>query len=142
MKHSQSKFPDTIFCLQNFCDDVSTFDKRIKGKDYYVLSGTFNTIGKNSKASWERFIFKIILNMFILCRKGIGFNLLSTYADHPLKGLYHVDPRIVYDWCKRKLSRFVTLVEDRPLYEFTMFAYKEDFVKSLYSRPFAKYFRN
>ena len=54
--------------------------------------------------------------------------------------LYYGDPRRFYDWCKTNLPRFVTVVSDYALYEFSVLVYKPAFVRSLHTQEFERYF--
>ena len=141
---ARAKFPESEFLLQNMGEDFDRLEARGNGKDYYVLSGTFNPMNETPVKEWEEFVLKVIGNMFRACRKGIAFNLLTSYSHEARrsKSLYYSDPKIVYDWCKTHLSRFVTVIEDTPLYEFTVLVYKEEFIRSLYASGFDKYFRS
>jgi SAM-dependent methyltransferase len=138
----QAKFGRDRFVIQDIAASLDTFDPAVKGCDFYVQSGAFNAIGGASLAEWELFVDTAVENMFAMCGKGIGFNMLSTYSDPEMRnpGLYYADPRAIYDRCKR-LSRFVTLISDGPLYEFTVLVYRKEYVKILYpSAEFGKYF--
>ena len=55
-----------------------------------------------------------------LSKKGFGFNLLSTYVDWKEDHLYYGDPLFFFDFCKRHVSRYVSLLHDYPLYEWTI----------------------
>ena len=45
-------------------------------------------------------------------RRGLAFNLLTTYVDWRKDDLYYADPGRYFDFCRRELSRYVTLVHD------------------------------
>ena len=57
-----------------------------------------------------------------LATKGFAFNALTSYsdADRRRDDLHYADPLHWFDYCKRSHSRFVTLLHDYPLYEFTL----------------------
>ena len=56
--------------------------------------------------------------------KGISFNLLTKYADYEADNLYYGDPLYFFDYCKRNLSKYVTLLHDYELYEWTILVKK------------------
>ena len=58
-------------------------------------------------------------------RIGFSFNLLTSYVDWEEDHLYYGDPGVFFEYCKRKHSRFVTLLHDYPLYEWTIAVRKE-----------------
>jgi len=39
--------------------------------------------------------------------------------------LYYADPIFLFEHCRRTFSRFVSLIHDYPLYEFTILVRKE-----------------
>jgi len=140
---SKNKFPDCIFTEQDISRNVHELDHNIKGKDYYVLCGTFNPIGDVDKTTWDEFIFHSIENIFHLAKKGIAFNFLTIYSDENLKlnNLYYSDPKMIYDWCYKNLSRFITLSSNQPFYEFTVLVYKQEYIRELHPEgEFEKYF--
>ena len=62
-----------------------------------------------------------------LSTKGFAFNLLTRYSDSELMrpDLYYADPLFLFDYCKNKYSRLVSIIHDYPLYEFTVLVRKE-----------------
>ena len=62
-----------------------------------------------------------------LSRKGFAFNVLTKYSDREFMrdDLYYADPIFLFEHCRRKFSRFVSLIHDYPLYEFTILVRKE-----------------
>ena len=63
-----------------------------------------------------------IADLAALGRRGFAFNALTRYsdADRRRPDLYYADPLELFDRCKRTYSRFVALLHDYPLYEFTI----------------------
>ncbi len=88
--------------------------------DYSFVSGTFNVRMDASDEVWTEYIKSMIANLAAHSSKGFAFNLLSTYVDWKQGNLYYGDPLFFFDYCKRNVSRYVTLVHDYPLYEWTM----------------------
>jgi len=60
-----------------------------------------------------------------MSRAGFAFNCVSHYVDYRVPTLYYADPLRFFDHCKRRYSRFVSLLHDYPLYEFTILVRKE-----------------
>lgn len=88
--------------------------------DYSFTSGIFNVKLGHDENSWCRYVESILLNMQQYSRRGFAFNLLSTYVDYREDHLFYGDPLYFFDFCKRNCSRFVTLLHDYPLYEWTI----------------------
>lgn len=138
----KKKFPSQHFVCTSIIDSIKKLKRIIGGYDYYCLSGTFHTKLDNSIEKWEEFVLKSIRNMFDLAKKGIAFNFLTSYSTFYDKSLYYCDPCVIFNWCMKNLSRFIAIRHDIPLYEFTVFVYKESFIKDKYYEPeFQKYFK-
>lgn len=88
--------------------------------DYTTTSGIFNVKFDHQQVSWENYIKHTLKNMFDHSSKAISFNLLTKYVDFEAENLYYADPSYFFDFCKKNLSRYVTLLHDYPLYEWTI----------------------
>jgi SAM-dependent methyltransferase len=90
--------------------------------DYVIGSGIFNVKMGFSDNQWHQYILETLdrFNRFSL--KGFSFNVLTIYSDLEKRrpDLHYADPLYLFDYCKKNYSRFVTLVHDYPLYEFTI----------------------
>ena len=94
--------------------------------DYSFISGTFNVKLKVSNEMWTEHIKETLMNVAAMSKKGFSFNALSVYIDWKQEDLYYADPFLFFDFCKRKFSRYVSLLHDYPLFEWTMIVRKED----------------
>ena len=90
--------------------------------DYVVASGVFNVKLTAGSKAWEAYMHQTLDTMASLATRGFAFNALTSYSDSDKRrdDLYYADPRYWFDHCKRTYSRFVTLIHDYPLYEFTI----------------------
>jgi SAM-dependent methyltransferase len=88
--------------------------------DYSFASGIFNVRLAHDEASWRSYVEKVIGNMRAHSTRGFAFNILTTYVDFREKHLYYGDPLYFFDYCKRNCSRYVSLLHDYPLYEWTI----------------------
>jgi SAM-dependent methyltransferase len=93
--------------------------------DYSFASGTFNVRLEANEAIWTAYIKEKLLNLGCRSVRGFGFNLLSTYVDWKQDNLYYGDPFIFFDFCKQNISRYVSLLHDYPLYEWTILVRKK-----------------
>lgn len=91
------------------------FSLKIPKVDIAVLSGalSFKTIGI------EEYAHETMKKMFELSREATCLNFLTTYVDFELDKNQHYKPETVYTWAKH-LSKNVNLIDDYPLYEFTI----------------------
>lgn len=97
-------------------------EEMIPKTDYVVASGIFNVMLEQTEENWKAYILETIEKMFVLSKKGMAFNVLTSYSDEPYKKkyLHYSNPMELFDFCKRKLSRNVALLHDYDLYEFTL----------------------
>jgi SAM-dependent methyltransferase len=100
----------------------STLESDIPTSDFTVASGIFNVKLDTDKKEWEEYILYTLKRMGELSSKGFAFNLLSTYSDPEKRSpnLYYAEPSFLFDFCKNNFSKFVSLLHDYPLYEFTV----------------------
>lgn len=92
--------------------------------DYSFVSGTFNVRLDASETEWHDYMEKTLYHLAQHSRRGFAFNVLTSYVDWKEDHLYYADPAIYFDFCKRNISRYVTLIHDYPLYEWTMYVRK------------------
>ena len=93
--------------------------------DAVVCSGLFHVKLDHTDAEWWGFVAAVVRRMFAMCRLGIAFNLMSDRVDFRSPSLYYANPGEVVDFCCRELSRYVVLRHDYPLYEQTIYVYRE-----------------
>jgi SAM-dependent methyltransferase len=120
---------EMLLAAERFAADPrATFERssRITHQaDYSFVSGTFNVRFEASDEAWTAHMTDALLNLSENSRRGFAFNALSTYVDWKQENLYYADPFFFFDFCKRNISRYVSLLHDYPLYEWTMIVRKE-----------------
>lgn len=101
-------------------------DRPDRPHDWCVASGIFNVRLERDDASWLGVIHDIIDLMDAHSTKGFAFNALTSYsdADKQRDYLYYASPEDLFARCKSRYSRFVTLLHDYDLYEFTIIVRK------------------
>lgn len=101
-------------------------DRFPQNYDYLILSGVFN----NKMSDNKNFMLDTITKMFQASKKGIAFNAMSTYVDYCANDLYYSNPLEVFDFCKKNLTKKVTLRHDYMTkknsipYEYAIYLYK------------------
>lgn len=94
--------------------------------DYTFVSGTFNVRADASERQWAEYVKGTILEIAERSQRGFAFNLLTSYVDWKKDDLFYADPAEFFRFCRRRISRFVTLLHDYPLYEWTIAVLHED----------------
>lgn len=118
VKAAQAKYPSTVF---------HHGARPQQQADYSVASGIFNVRLETPDDVWLATIHETLDIMNEASSKGFSFNCLTSYSDaDKMRGyLYYADPCALFDFCKRRYSRHVTLLHDYGLYEFTILIRKD-----------------
>jgi SAM-dependent methyltransferase len=97
-------------------------DGELEIADYTVASGIFNVKLTTASDEWRDYVVHTIETLARLSRRGFSFNMLTSYsdADRMRADLYYGDPCWFFDAMKRKHSRWVSVLHDYGLYEFTI----------------------
>ncbi|HEX2053877.1 MAG TPA: class I SAM-dependent methyltransferase [Actinomycetota bacterium] len=93
--------------------------------DYSFASGPFNVKGDSTYSDWRDYVEESILQLAGKSQRGLAFNLLTTFVDYRQDDLFYGDPAHFLSFCKSRISRYVTLLHDYPLYEWTMLVHFE-----------------
>ena len=109
-------------------DERATFTAHansLEPADYVVASGIFSVKMNVPTPEWERYVLATIERMDALSRRGFAFNLLTSYSDpeRMRPDLYYAQPSRYFDLCEG-YSRWVALLHDYGLYEFTLIVRK------------------
>lgn len=112
---ASARFTDAKF-------DVGTIDNSDETRlyDFVFASGIFYLVENEPFSFMKRTISK----MFSLCKKGIAFNSLSSWAEKKTNAEFYASPAETIDFC-RSLSPFVVLRHDYHPADFTVYVYKE-----------------
>lgn len=109
-------------------DGVTFIDQRsdLKDADYTLASGVFNVKLQTPTVDWQEYVLQQLNMIHSRSMKGFAFNMLTKYSDpeYMRSDLFYGDPLFFFDYCKMNFSRFVALIHDYPLYEFTVLVRK------------------
>mgnify|MGYP001322142966 CR=1 FL=1 len=134
---SALRFPNSNFFFRDLA--TQSFDDKY---DYMLLSGVFHQRRDSSIKDWERFSQNILLNAFKMCNKGIAFNFISPFVDFYQTHVYYCNLIKLINFINDDLSRFFEIKHNYALYEFTVYVYKESYIKSMTDESeFQKYFK-
>jgi SAM-dependent methyltransferase len=89
--------------------------------DYVVASGVFNVRLDAGTEEWRESVLESLSAVDAKATAGWAANFLTSWSDRDrMRGdLYYADPAVLFDWCKQR-SRWVSLLHDYGLYEFTL----------------------
>lgn len=114
---SKSLYPDVDFRLLDILQEELQ-----EQWDFVVLSGTLNI---NIGEQHLEFVKRMITKMFLLSKKGVSIDFVSTYGDDRNKNIFRADPSEMFSFCKT-LSKRVSLRNDYLPWEFCVYLYKDD----------------
>lgn len=105
-----------------FCGDIFEWaeSEKFQPVDISVLSGalTYRLSDNESLAN------RVMTKMYEVSSETAALNFLTKYVDFELEKNFHFEPEKVFSWAK-KLSKFVSLFHDYPLWEFTIQVHKK-----------------
>lgn len=131
------RFPSCKFYLRDIAEQ--SFDDCY---DYVVMSGVFHQRRDTRIRDWEVFAQDLIMNSFRMCNKAVGFNFISPFVDYYQTEVYYCNLPKLLNFINDNLSRFFVINHNYALFEFTVFVYKESYVKLNHPQSeFQKYFR-
>lgn len=118
---AQQRYGDLKSCT------FTSHRKCLKIADYTVASGIFNVKLQANNKAWQGHVLSTLDEIAELSNKGFAFNVLTKYSDQRLMrdDLFYADPFFLFDYCKINFSRFVAILHDYPLYEFTILVKNE-----------------
>lgn len=114
------KFPDSKF----WCESLEDFKGEVQF-DYVVCNGIFTQKLDASILEMDAYMKKMLHKMFSLCKKGIAFNIMSTYANFYTSNLYYKNPLEILAFCLSEITRNIRLDHSYGMYEYTVYLYRE-----------------
>lgn len=99
---------------------TDVFSPELPQVDIAVLSGALSL----KAAGIEEYARRTLVRMHELAREAACLNFLSKYVDFELEKNQHYEPERVFAWA-RGASRWVNIIHDYPLYEFTVQLFRQ-----------------
>lgn len=110
VENAQKRNPDLKFKKENI------FDCGNGAYDYVVMSGIFTVANPTIFQS-------MILEAYRVCKKGVAFNSLSSWATQKDEGEFYLDPINSLKFCSKITSK-LTLKHDYLPHDFSIYMYK------------------
>ncbi len=120
LEKAKATFADSTNC--HFLNEINT----LPIVDYTIASGVFAMKFSFSEAEWKEYMIEKVNQLNQFSKKGFAFNCLTSYSDIEFQraDLYYADPLFWFDYCKKNISRLVSLLHDYPEYDFTVIVRK------------------
>ena len=102
--------------------EFTDLDTEVAPADFVIASGLVGLKLDAQLLEWESYVFSLVERLWSYSKRGFAFNSLTSYSDpeRMRRDLYYPDPAQLFDFCKRNLSRNVSVLHDYGLYEFTI----------------------
>ncbi|MDP2336940.1 MAG: class I SAM-dependent methyltransferase [Bacteroidota bacterium] len=94
--------------------------------DYVVCNGILTQKLGASIRDMDQFLKALVRQMFSLCKVGIAFNVMTSHVNFTAPNLYYRNPAELLAWCMSEISTKVILDHAYPLFEYTVYIYRED----------------
>jgi SAM-dependent methyltransferase len=94
--------------------------------DYLICNGVLTQKLSASIHDMDLFLRVFVSKMFDLCNIGIAFNVMTTHVNFMAPNLYYRNPIELLGWCMTALTPKVRLDHAYPMYEYTVYLYRED----------------
>ncbi|HAF13529.1 MAG TPA: hypothetical protein DCK99_07480 [Blastocatellia bacterium] len=92
--------------------------------DYVVCNGILTQKLETAGLQMDQFAAQLIRQMFSLCTIGIAFNVMTTKVNYYSNNLYYRNPAELFSWCLSEISPHLKLDHSYPLYEYTIYLYR------------------
>jgi len=93
--------------------------------DYVVCNGILTQKLDASNLEMDDFANRLIRRMYALCERGVAFNVMTTKVNYFSNNLYYRNPAELFAWCMSDLTRHIRLDHAYPLYEYTLYLYRQ-----------------
>lgn len=94
--------------------------------DYVVCNGILTQKLDAGNREMDAFCHALVTKMFGLCRVGIAFNVMTTHVNFAAPNLYYRNPVELLAWAMTTLSPKVKIDHAYPLFEYTLYVYREE----------------
>lgn len=121
---AKAKHPEADF---RHCDIFETRD--IGEFDYVICNGIMTQKLEATIPEMTKFVHSLVRILFEVAREGVAFNLMSNRVNFMAENLFYQSPVEMLSWCMNELTPNVRLDHAYPLYEYTLYLYKNGLVR-------------
>lgn len=93
--------------------------------DYCLISGIFNDRLHDDEEYQLRFLQDTLNKAFQSSRKGVAFNIISTFVERDSDDMWHFNPFELAKWCMEHITPFVNVRHDYRIGNATLYLYKK-----------------
>lgn len=93
--------------------------------DYVACNGILTQKLDVPGLEMDAYAARLVRSLYGACRSGIVFNVMSTKVNFFSNNLYYRNPAEMIGWCMTELTPHVRLDHSYPLYEYSVYLYKQ-----------------
>lgn len=93
--------------------------------DYVICNGILTQKLSASTMDMDKFAHKLIKKMYALCNVGVVFNIMTSKVNYTVSNLYYRNPGDLFIYCMNEITSKLKIDHAYPLFEYTMYLYKE-----------------
>jgi SAM-dependent methyltransferase len=116
---AQANLPSGNFIHGDILDHK--FDRKF---DYVVCNGILTQKLEAAGLEMDQFANELIRQMFSLCTIAVAFNVMTTKVNYYSNNLYYRNPAELFSWCLGEITPHIKLDHSYPLYEYTVYLYR------------------
>lgn len=116
---AQANLPAEKFIHGDIMDHK--FDREF---DFVVCNGILTQKLEAAALEMDQFAARLIRRMFSLCTVGVAFNVMTTKVNYFSNNLYYRNPAELFAWCLNEVTTHIRLDHSYPLYEYTIYLYR------------------
>lgn len=120
---ARKRNPTSSFIHGDFLSSTPNF---LGTFDYVVCNGILTQKLQATTMEMNVHAQKLITAMFATCRRGCAFNVMTSYVNYQVSNLYYRNPAELLAWCMSQLTPKVRLDHNYPLYEYTVYLYRDN----------------
>lgn len=121
IKTAQHRHPHASWIVGDILTETD-----IDRHDYVVCNGILTQKLGTSILDMNQFLKALVRRMFSLCKLGIAFNVMTSHVNFTAPNLYYRNPAELLAWFMSEISSKVILDHAYPLFEYTIYLYRED----------------
>lgn len=95
-----------------------------KQYDYCIANGIFHVKLATTCSQWLSYVKKGLTKMFALAIKGAAINFFTDQVDYRAPHLFYISPYDISNFISAHITKKLTIRDNNPLYEFTVYMYK------------------
>jgi len=94
--------------------------------DYVICNRILTQKLEATIREMDDFLKMLVRRMFDLCKIGCAFNTMTSHVNFTSPNLCYRSPSELVAWCMSEISSRVVIDSAYPLFEFTVYIYRED----------------